>query len=385
MTLRSTAISASTVAGVLLACALLYLAAPTPADAGDRFTDVPAGHTFHDDISWLSTEGVTRGCNPPANTQFCPDEIVTRGQMAAFLVRALGLGSSEIDFSDTAGHVFEADVSSLAAAGITRGCNPPANNRFCPDDPVTRGQMAAFLNRALDLAPGTANFFDISDSVFIDDIGALAAAGVTRGCNPPSNTLFCPDNLVTRAQMAAFLRRGIEGGSEPVAPSVLLKGDGLGVTEIGDPIGTSLPTLVASLGEPDEDTGWLPSWGQFGACPGEAVRGVRWGHLQTVYVRSSTGIGWAGLPAGEVFLYYTHSEGLTPGPITPSLTTDRGIGLRDTVADLRAAYGPDVTITYDDIFEYWRYSTADGHQGSVTGGTDSDFIYSIGAGVFCGE
>jgi hypothetical protein len=75
---------------------------------------------------------------------------VTRGQMAAFLVRALDLGRSDaVDFVDDEGSVFEADIQSLAAAGITRGCNPPANDRFCPNDAVTRGQMAAFLKRGL--------------------------------------------------------------------------------------------------------------------------------------------------------------------------------------------------------------------------------------------
>jgi hypothetical protein len=45
--------------------------------------------------------------------------------------------------------VFEADIERLAAAGITVGCNPPHNTRFCPDQPVTRQQMAAFLHRAV--------------------------------------------------------------------------------------------------------------------------------------------------------------------------------------------------------------------------------------------
>ncbi|MDH4307732.1 MAG: S-layer homology domain-containing protein [Acidimicrobiia bacterium] len=40
-------------------------------------------------------------------------------------------------------------MAALAAAGVTRGCNPPVNDRFCPAEPVTRGQMAAFLHRAL--------------------------------------------------------------------------------------------------------------------------------------------------------------------------------------------------------------------------------------------
>ncbi|HLT95891.1 MAG TPA: S-layer homology domain-containing protein, partial [Acidimicrobiia bacterium] len=112
------------------------------------FEDVPENHLFAEEIAWLAIEGITRGCNPPQNDQFCPDDPVTRGQMAAFLVRALRLPAGTGTFTDTTGHVFEGDIARLAAADITRGCNPPQNDQFCPDDPVTRGQMAAFLNRA---------------------------------------------------------------------------------------------------------------------------------------------------------------------------------------------------------------------------------------------
>ena len=96
---------------------------------------------------------VTLGCNPPANTKYCPDRPVTRGQMAAFLVRALGYTNDGggNHFSDDNRSVFESAIDRLATAGVTLGCNPPANTKFCPDQPVTRGQMAAFLTRALDL------------------------------------------------------------------------------------------------------------------------------------------------------------------------------------------------------------------------------------------
>lgn len=53
------------------------------------------------------------------------------------------------EFTDTRGHTFQADIAALERAGITKGCNPPANTRFCPDQAVTREQMAAFLYRAL--------------------------------------------------------------------------------------------------------------------------------------------------------------------------------------------------------------------------------------------
>jgi hypothetical protein len=73
--------------------------------------------------------------------------------MAAFLVRALDLPPTDEDpFRDTDGNVFEKDIARLAASGVTRGCNPPVNDRFCPDEIVTRGQMAAFIYRALELA-----------------------------------------------------------------------------------------------------------------------------------------------------------------------------------------------------------------------------------------
>jgi hypothetical protein len=72
--------------------------------------------------------------------------------MAAFLVRALGYtddGGGNL-FIDDNGNTFENDIDKLATADVTRGCNPPTNDRFCPDDNVTREQMAAFLRRALD-------------------------------------------------------------------------------------------------------------------------------------------------------------------------------------------------------------------------------------------
>jgi hypothetical protein len=80
------------------------------------------------------------------------DGMTTRAQMAAFLHRALTDERAPgpiTDFVDDDGSEFEADIEWLASTGITRGCNPPDNDRFCPDQPVTRAQMAAFLHRAL--------------------------------------------------------------------------------------------------------------------------------------------------------------------------------------------------------------------------------------------
>ncbi len=180
---------------------------PSIPPLGAAFYDI-VGSIFEEDIEWLKDAGITLGCNPPDNTLFCPDDNVTRGQMAAFLNRALALPASAADpFIDDNNSIFEADIAALAAAEITLGCNPPDNNKYCPGNFVTRGQMAAFLVRALGLPPGPEKFVDDNGSIFEADIEALAAAGITLGCNPPANDMFCPNNFVTRAQMAAFLHR----------------------------------------------------------------------------------------------------------------------------------------------------------------------------------
>jgi hypothetical protein len=178
------------------------------------FVDI-GGSIFQEEINWLASTGITRGCNPPANDRFCPEDSVTRGQMAAFLHRALEdvlTPGAAVDFVDDDGSTFEADIEWLAATGVTRGCNPPTNDEFCPEDSVTRGQMAAFLHRALEDQLELTSFptyIDDNNSTFEADIEWLGATGVTRGCNPPTNDRFCPNDEVTREQMAAFLFRAL--------------------------------------------------------------------------------------------------------------------------------------------------------------------------------
>lgn len=65
----------------------LVLMVPAVAWAASTFKDVPDDHLFHDDIEWMAETGVTKGCNPPDNDKYCPSDDVTRGQMAAFIHR----------------------------------------------------------------------------------------------------------------------------------------------------------------------------------------------------------------------------------------------------------------------------------------------------------
>ncbi len=208
---------------LLLAVAAMLAAITAPAAAnplvpGGTFTD-DDGNTHEGFIEAVAAEKITLGCNPPANTNYCPGEGVSRAQMATFLVRALDLPASSTDyFTDDTGSVHEANINALRESAITAGCNPPANDNFCPDKTVTREQMAAFLVRAFgytDTDPAD-RFTDDDTSIFEADIEALAEAGVTVGCNPPANDLFCPGNPVLRSQMATFLGRAL--GLTPTTP-----------------------------------------------------------------------------------------------------------------------------------------------------------------------
>jgi len=183
-------------------------AGPPPAEVQwlpwSGFWDVVTGHTFAVDIAWMASEAITRGCNPPWRDEYCPERPVTRGEAATFLARALDLPPGPDRFDDDDGTTHEAAIDALAAAGITRGCRP---DRYCPHDWLSRAQMASLLARALQLPDAAGDTFgDDNGSSHEADIERIAAPGITRGCGPQR---FCPLDPVTRGQMAAFLRRAL--------------------------------------------------------------------------------------------------------------------------------------------------------------------------------
>lgn len=157
-------------------------------------------------ISRIAAAGITVGCDATGR-RFCPDATVTRGQMATFLTRAFALPASTTDhFVDDDAAWYEGPANSLADSGITKGCNTQGT-LFCGADDVTRGQMAAFLTRALALPPASADYFDDDAGRFYEDAAnRMYESGVTQGCG---NRRYCGDNAVTRAQMATFLTRAL--------------------------------------------------------------------------------------------------------------------------------------------------------------------------------
>lgn len=201
--------SARRLAALAVAAAVVVSAPPTAAAPGP-------GELFHDDdgnvhegyIEAVAAEGITSGCGPG---DYCPSRTVTRAQMATFLARALGLDTSAAPdhFTDDDGSIFEPSINAVAQANITSGCG---GTDFCPGDPVTRAQMAAFLVRAFDLpAAADSVVFDDVGPFYAPDVASLAAAGITGGCGGDS---FCPGDPVRRAQMATFLGKAL--GLTPV-------------------------------------------------------------------------------------------------------------------------------------------------------------------------
>ena len=120
------------------------------------FTDVPSDYWARPFIETLAANGITAGCGGGG---YCPEDLITRAQMAVFLER--GMNGSDFNPPPATGNVFldvgagdfaAAFIEQLYADGITSGCG---NSKFCPNSMVTRDQMAVFLVRTFNLVPQT--------------------------------------------------------------------------------------------------------------------------------------------------------------------------------------------------------------------------------------
>ena len=192
---------------VVVAVAVAVAVAPVPALAqAGRFGDAAEGAFYSDAVASLDRVGVFAGTE--CDEGFCPGGVIDRKTMAVWVVRVLeredppGVTESRFDDVDPAGF-FAPFIEKLADLGATTGCG---DGRFCPDDPVTRAQMAVFLSRAYGLAEGPdPGFVDVGPgNWFADHVARLAASGITTGCG---DGRFCPGDHTTRAQMAVFLWR----------------------------------------------------------------------------------------------------------------------------------------------------------------------------------
>jgi hypothetical protein len=207
------------VASPLLGPGFLFDAVVTNPDLGTTllidafladFFDVPQSHPFHEFVEALVRARVTAGCG---GGFYCPDQAVARAQMAVFLLTSLnGPGfvpppATGTVFNDVGAFDFAAAfIEALAAAQVTAGCG---GGNYCPNDPVTREQMAVFLLRTLEGPTYTPpdcsvpTFGDVPcSSPFARWIEELFLRGITAGCG---TGLYCPLSAVSRGQMAVFL------------------------------------------------------------------------------------------------------------------------------------------------------------------------------------
>jgi hypothetical protein len=194
-----------------------------------QFADVtPADYEF-DAVNLLKGKNITDGCS---TDDYCPTESITRAQMAIFVVRAVYNGSDNFPYSTTPyfSDVSPADfgfawIQHMYELGITTGCG---SGLFCPDDTVTRAEMAIFLIRARYGAltpftsPAPPYFADVPEGSFgFTWIQRLKEDNITSGCTP---TDYCPSEAVDRGDMAIFLMRGefnqLLPAGEPVIASM---------------------------------------------------------------------------------------------------------------------------------------------------------------------
>jgi hypothetical protein len=173
------------------------------------FLDVPQSNPFHGDVEKVFRAAVTAGCGPGL---YCPDAGTTRAQMTVLLLKA-DYGAPFVPpmcagiFDDVSCPGPYADwIEFLYTYRISGGCGV---NLYCPDVPVTRGQMAPLLLKArhgFDYLPppcqGVFGDVDCPGNMFVDWIERLAVEGITAGCGGGD---FCPNSPVTRGQMAVFL------------------------------------------------------------------------------------------------------------------------------------------------------------------------------------
>ncbi|MEX1044308.1 MAG: hypothetical protein WD020_06685, partial [Acidimicrobiia bacterium] len=140
--------------------------------------------------------------------------------------------------------------------------------------------------------------------------------------------------------------------------------------------------LLAILGDPDEDTGWVDQAENYGVCHGSEVRFVRWGSFQAFFTDGPSD--WA--PAGtRHFASYTQAAYFEADEV--DLVTADGLSLGSPVGDVRAIYGSDSVyddLLYGPVFFYDPPGPAQ-QWGVVTGLEPDDVIESINGSFACGE
>jgi uncharacterized protein YkwD len=188
--------------GLWVTAVFMKAAVPNLHNTYGPFTD--DDFTTHEaSIHKIWKAGLTYGCG---GQSYCPGRTLTRGEMAAFLTRALQLPHSGEDyFDDDNGTWYERSANAMYASGVTVGCGEA---RYCGARDVSRGEMAVFLTRAFELRASGTDYFNDDDGRFYENsANAIREAGYTQGCGGGN---YCGERSLTRAEMATFLARALK-------------------------------------------------------------------------------------------------------------------------------------------------------------------------------
>lgn len=185
------------------AAALALTILSSPAQAA---TDLPKNHGFYEEMTYLVNKGVISGYD---DGTVKPDKIVTRAEAAIMIGKLKNFNGTQTgtNFKDvTKSQRASGYIAETAKAGYISGY---PDGTFKPSAPITRGDMSIILDRVFNIIDvGGTPFSDVSTNMKAHDaIGVMVTGNITAGY--PDNT-FRPTQSITRGQLSAFLSRALE-------------------------------------------------------------------------------------------------------------------------------------------------------------------------------
>ncbi len=181
--MRKTALLAVLIATVMVV--------PIAAYAIHSFTDVPDGAFFHNSVTWMKDNGITVGCNPPDNTKYCPNDDVTRGEMAVLMKRLSENKVVDAATAVDADKVDGFDATSLVRAAGSATDNPAGTNGIAEsvsiEAPVDGMLFVSAVAEATDSGSWFCNIILNGDKV--------PEAGYTINVASNGNRVACPTSM----------------------------------------------------------------------------------------------------------------------------------------------------------------------------------------------
>ncbi|AIQ49826.1 hypothetical protein R70723_31035 [Paenibacillus sp. FSL R7-0273] len=173
------------------------------------FTDVAASSWYSEAIGYLAARSITSGTDADS---YSPNAALTRGQFTVLLLKAYGIApgtAGAVNFADAGNTYYTGYLAAAKELGIATGSG---DNRFKPDDRITRQELFTLLYRSLKIlnelpeGAAAAGLSGYSDASLVagyaqEALQALTAGGIVAG----DNGKLDPQGLSTRAQAAQVI------------------------------------------------------------------------------------------------------------------------------------------------------------------------------------